>query len=104
MAEDLGSLSDRLRLTAQAAQTRHFQAADRGGLAEVTVDGRPRVAELRLHRDALSMRPDELDNMLTTVINQALQEARSATHEAILDALPSSLRQDADKAAGQARP
>src|SRR5689334_16714071 len=61
VAGQLSEMSERLRQSFDQVRAREFRASDRDGLAEVTVDGRPRVTGLRLHPDALRAGPDEID-------------------------------------------
>jgi DNA-binding protein YbaB len=96
-AEGLQSMSDDLRQATLAAQEQTFRASDDDGLAEVRVDGRPRIIDLHLHAEALRRDPDELDRLLTGLINQALTEARTATQSAIFAALPPSVRRDLEE-------
>ena len=103
IAGELGELSDRLQSAADGARSGDYRAADADGLAEVTVDGRPRVVELRLHPDALRSQPEELDQLLTGLLNDALGQARAATQQALLDALPGRLRADVEQASGGPR-
>ncbi|GAA0497352.1 hypothetical protein Ade02nite_54390 [Paractinoplanes deccanensis] len=104
VAEQLGDLSARLRYATDAAQGRDFRAADPGGLAAVTVDGRPRVIELNLHPDALRTEPDELDRLLTGLLNDALGQAREATRQAMVEALPAGVRTEVEQAAERPQP
>lgn len=96
-ADGLQSMSDDLRRVTQAAQERTFRAGDDDGLAEIQVDGRPRVLGLSLHAEALRRHPDELDRLLTGLINEALTDARTATQQAIFAALPPSVRRDIEE-------
>jgi DNA-binding protein YbaB len=101
LAGDLRALAERLRVTSDEVQsaTQHAQArvvrlGDEDGLAEVKVDGRPRVREISLSptvlRDA-----DRLDQLLTALLNRALGEARAHTQEAVRSALPPAVDQAA---------
>ncbi|MBA3916351.1 MAG: YbaB/EbfC family nucleoid-associated protein [Acidobacteriales bacterium] len=94
IASDLEDLSGRLTSAAEVAQSREYRAADPEGLAEVVVDGRPRVTEISLHPDLLRESPDEIDQLLTALLNDALGQAHSGTHDAVLDALPDEMRTD----------
>ena len=98
VASDLEDVSGRLRSASEAAQGRDFRAGDPGGLAEVTVDGRPRVTAVSLHPDALRAGPDGLDQLLTGLINGALTQARAVTRQALFDALPELVRAEVENA------
>jgi len=100
VADELGGLSSRLHSAADAAQGRNYRVGDPDGLADVVVDGRPRVVGLTLHADALRTAPDELDRLLTGVLNDALTRARAGTREALFDALPDAVRTEAEQAGG----
>ncbi|WP_433795907.1 YbaB/EbfC family nucleoid-associated protein [Actinoplanes sp. CA-252034] len=99
VAEEMSALSDDLRAATTAAHAREFHAADHDGYVEVTVDGRPRVISIRLHRDAFQLHPDDLDEMLTPLLNDVLGQARTAVRDAIFEALPPHLRTDIERAA-----
>ncbi|SNY67510.1 YbaB/EbfC family nucleoid-associated protein [Paractinoplanes atraurantiacus] len=94
ISEELAEVSARLQSTAEAAQGRDFRAADPDGRAEVVVDGRPRVVELNLRPDALRSGPEELDRLLTGLLNDGLTQARAATRQAMLEALPEQIRDE----------
>ncbi|MEU8662849.1 hypothetical protein [Actinoplanes philippinensis] len=99
VAEDMNALSDQLRDATAAAHAREHRAADHDGYAEVAVDGRPRVTAIRLHRDTPQLHPDDLDDLLTPLLNDVLGQARAATRDTILAALPPQLRTDAERSA-----
>jgi DNA-binding protein YbaB len=96
IAGQLSEMSERWRQALDEARHREFRASDDDGLAEVTVDGRPRVTGIRLHPDALRAGQDELDRLLTTLLNEALGEARTQTRAAMLDTLPGDLRREVE--------
>jgi hypothetical protein len=96
-AEGLQSASDELRRAAEQAQARSFRVADDDRRAEVVVDGRPRVLDLRLRAEALRLGPGDLDRLLTGLINEALTQARASTQQAIFGALPGPVRRDVEK-------
>jgi DNA-binding protein YbaB len=94
LAGDLRALAERLRVTSdevqsatQHAQARVVQLRDDDGLAEVKVDGRPRVREIGLSH-AVLRDADMLDQSLTALLNRALGQARAHTLEAVRSALP----------------
>ena len=64
----------------------------------MTLDGRPRAAAIRLHRDGTHLHPDDLDQLLTGLLNEALGHAREATRVAVLGSLPPRLRAKAEEA------
>lgn len=99
MADDLEGLADRLRSASETAQSQDFRAADPGGLIEVTVDGRPRVVTIRVHPDAFRDTPDLLDELFTGLLNDAIGQARAATRQALLTALPEPVRTEIQAAA-----
>jgi DNA-binding protein YbaB len=94
MADSLRATSEQVRAATREAQERTLVAADPDGWAEVEVDGRPRVREIRLSRGVLDD-ADRLDRVLTGLLNQALTQARQQTQEAVLAALPPAVRRDA---------
>lgn len=53
VADELSAWSERLQSASAEAASGEYRAADEQGLAEVVVDGRPRLIDLRLHPDAL---------------------------------------------------
>lgn len=103
IAGQLGEMSERLQQTLDEARAQEFRASDRDGLAEVTVDGRPRVTGIRLHPDAVRAGQDEIDRLLTGLLNEALGEARTQVRAAMLEALPGDLRREVDEAADGSR-
>lgn len=94
VAGGLRATSEQVQEATRQAHDRTLRVADDDGEAEVEVDGRPRVRELRLspaaRRDA-----DHLDRVLTALLNRALAQARANTQEAVLAALPAAVRRDA---------
>ena len=70
------------------------QVSDDDGLAEVSVNGRPRVRDIRLSR-AVMQDADQLDQVLTRLLNDALGQARANTQDAVLAALPADVRDQA---------
>ena len=104
VAGELEGLSRRLRSAAETAQSQDFHAADRDGLAEVTVDGRPRVTALTLHSDLLRRGSDELDRLLTGLLNDAVGQARTATRQALFEALPAPVRAEVEDAVERQAP
>lgn len=92
VAGELADLSGRLQSAAETARSQDFRAADRDGLAEVIVDGRPRVVHLALHPDVLRAGADDLDRLLTGLLNDAAAQARAATRQALFEALPEAVR------------
>jgi DNA-binding protein YbaB len=94
MAAGLRQTSDQVQAATEQAQARTLTVADDDALAEVEVDGRPRVREIRLSRDA-RRDPDRLDEVLTGLLNRALTQSRENTQEAVLAALPPAVRRDA---------
>ena len=97
VAGELDGLSERLQTATDAAHARDYRAADREGLAEVVVDGRPRVVSVTLHADALRDGPDELDRLLTGLLNDALTQARAGTRDAVFEALPAGVRTEVER-------
>jgi DNA-binding protein YbaB len=96
IADQLGDMSERWRQSLDEARRQEYRASDRDGLAEVTVDGRPRVIGIKLHPDALRAGQDEIDRLLTGLLNEALGEARTRTRAAMLETLPAELRVTAE--------
>lgn len=97
IATELGELSQRLQSAGEQAQARTFRVADPDGLAEAVVDGRPRVVELSLHPDALRAGPDGVDRLLTGLLNDGIDQARQATGQAMLEALPEQVRAEVER-------
>jgi DNA-binding protein YbaB len=95
-AEGLRDASDQVQRATQEAQAEVVKLSDENGLAEVEVDGRPRIRTVRLSFAALHD-ADNLDRLLTDLLNHALAQARSATQTAVLAALPPSVRRDAEE-------
>jgi DNA-binding protein YbaB len=95
MADGLRQTSERVQEATQQAQARTLTVAADDGLAEVEVDGRPRVRAIRLSHDA-RRDADRLDRVLTGLFNRALAQSREGTREAVLAALPPAVRRDAD--------
>lgn len=93
MAEGLRATSDQVQEATRQAQGRTLRVGD-DGVAEVKVDGRPRVQEIRLSH-AAPRDADRLDEVLTGLLNRALARARENTQEAVLAALPPAVRRDA---------
>jgi DNA-binding protein YbaB len=94
MAEGLRATSDQVQEATRQAQGRTLRVGDDDGVAEVEVDGRPRVQEIRLSH-AAPRDADRLDEVLTGLLNRALARARENTQEAVLAALPPAVRRDA---------
>jgi DNA-binding protein YbaB len=94
VAERLQATSVEVQRATQQAQARVVRLSDDDRFAEVEVDGRPRVREIRLSR-AAPHHPDGLDTLLTGLLNRALAQARANTQEAVLAALPPAVRRDA---------
>jgi DNA-binding protein YbaB len=94
MADGLRQTGEQVQEATQEAQARTLTVADDDGLAEVQVDGRPRVREIRLSHDA-RRDADRLDRVLTGLLNTALAQSRENTREAVLAALPPAVRRDA---------
>ncbi|HWS33384.1 MAG TPA: hypothetical protein VN408_11650 [Actinoplanes sp.] len=92
VTDEMAGAGDRVRAAVSAAHTTTFHVADHDGLAEITADGRPRLTGVHLHRDALHLHPDDLDHLLTTLLNEVLGEARRATGDAVFEALPQQIR------------
>jgi DNA-binding protein YbaB len=95
VAQGLRATSDEVHRATQEAQASVVRLADDDGLAEVEVDGRPRVREIRLSH-AARQDADRLDALLTDVLNRALARARANTQEAVLSALPPAVRRAAE--------
>ena len=93
-AESLRATGDEVQRATEEAQGRVVRLGDDDGFAEVEVDGRARVREIRLSYAALDD-VDRLDRLLTGLLNRALTEARADTQQAVLAALPPALRRDA---------
>ena len=93
-AENLRATGDEVQRATEEAQARVVRLGDDDGFAEVEVDGRARVREIRLSYAALDD-VDRLDRLLTGLLNRALTEARADTQQAVLAALPPALRRDA---------
>ena len=102
VAESLQATSANVQRATQQAQAETVRLADDDGLAEVEVDGRARVREIRLSHAALRD-ANRLDDLLTGLLNRALQQARANTQDAIMDALPPTLRRDVREAAEEGR-
>lgn len=94
VAESLQATSDEVQRATQEAQARIVQLSDDDKLAEVKVDGRARVREIRLSY-AAPHDADRLDTLLTGLLNRALTQARANSQEAVLAALPPAVRRDA---------
>jgi DNA-binding protein YbaB len=95
-ADELSELSAALQEAVEDARERRFAVSDPGGLAEVVVDGRPRVHEINLHPEALHGDPDDLDRLLTRLLNDALTQSRTTSGAALSAALPPSIREAAE--------
>lgn len=95
-AEGLRATSDDVHRATLRAQAEVLRLSDEDGLAEVQVDGRPRVLEIRL-RHAARHDADRLDHLLTGLLNRALTQARANTQQAVLAALPPAVRRDAEQ-------
>jgi DNA-binding protein YbaB len=89
-----------MRHAVEDAQALEYLAADPDGLAEVTADGRPRITAIRLHPDAVRDGQQHLDQLLTALINDALEQARAGSREALLDVLPAGVRDGVQQASG----
>lgn len=99
VADEMTTVSDRTQNAVRTAHAATFHTADRDGLAEITVDGRPRLTGVRLHRDALHLHPGDLDHLLTDLLNEVLSKARRATRDAVFEALPQQIRTEINRAA-----
>jgi DNA-binding protein YbaB len=95
---ELEDLSNRLTAATETALSQEFRVTDADGLAEVTVDGRPRVVGFSLHPRALDMSAEQLDQVLTALVNDALGKARSATRQTLFEALPEPVRAEVEDA------
>jgi DNA-binding protein YbaB len=95
VAQGLRATSDEVHRATQEAQAAVVRLADDDGLAEVEVDGRPRVREIRLSH-AARHDADRLDALLTGVLNRALARARANTRQAVSSALPPAVRRAAE--------
>ena len=93
VAEGLRATSANVQHAKERAQDETIRVGDDDGLAEVEVDGRARVREIRLSYGALRS-ADRLDDLLTGLLNRALRQARANTQDAVLAALPPTLRRD----------
>jgi DNA-binding protein YbaB len=102
VAEGLRATSENVQLARERAQDETVRLGDDDGLAEVAVDGRPRVREIKLSHAALRD-ANRLDDLLTGLLNRALRQARANTQDAIVDALPPALRRDVREAAEEGR-
>ena len=102
VAEGLRETSEKVQHATQQAQGETVRLGDDDGLAEVEVDGRARVREIRLGHGALRS-ADRLDDLLTGLLNRALAQARANTQEAVLEALPPGLRRDVLDAGEESR-
>lgn len=94
LAESLRVTSDEVQRATQEAQAETVRLGDDDGLAEVEVDGRGRVRDIRLSYAALRD-ADQLDRLLTGLLNRALAQARAHTQEAVMAALPADVRRAA---------
>jgi DNA-binding protein YbaB len=93
VAESLRETSANVQHATERARDETVRLGDDDGLAEVEVDGRARVREIRLSHAALRD-ANRLDDLLTGLLNRALAQARANTQEAVLAALPPGLRRD----------
>jgi DNA-binding protein YbaB len=93
VADSLRETSESVRHATERAQAETVRLGDDDGLAEVAVDGRARVREIRLSHAALRS-ADRLDDLLTGLLNRALAQARANTQDAVVAALPPTLRRD----------
>jgi DNA-binding protein YbaB len=93
VAESLHATSENVQHATQQAQDETLRLGDDDGLADVEVDGRARVREIRLSHAALRD-ADRLDVLLTGLLNRALSQARANTQQAVVAALPPTLRRD----------
>jgi DNA-binding protein YbaB len=100
VAEGLRATSENVQYATQRAQAETVRLSDDDGLAEVEVDGRARVREIRLS-PAVLRDVDRLDDLLTGLLNRALAQARANTQEAMMAALPPALRRDVIEAEAQ---
>lgn len=103
VADDLAASSARLQRAAESAQAVMYEAASPDGLVEVVADGRNRVTSLTLTAPVSGMAPGELDRILTGALNDALEQARKGSQEALLDALPDRVRRDVEESVDHAR-
>lgn len=103
VADDLAASSARLQRAAEFAQAVTYEAASPDGLVEVVADGRNRVTSLTLTAPVSGMAPGELDRILTGALNDALEQARKGSQEALLDALPDRVRRDVEESVDHAR-
>jgi DNA-binding protein YbaB len=103
VADDLAATSARMQRAAEFAQAVTYEAGSPDGLVEVVADGRNRVTALTLTAPVSGMEPDELDRILTGALNDALEQARKGSQEALLDALPDRVRRDVEETVDLAR-
>jgi DNA-binding protein YbaB len=96
VADSLRATSEEVQRATQEAQAETVRLTDDDGLAEVEVDGRSRVREIRLSYAALND-AGKLDELLTGLLNRALAQARSNTQRAVMAALPPTVRRDAEE-------
>ena len=88
VAAELQRRAADLTTAARAASGRQYQARSGDGGITVTVDGRPRVADIRITGETASSAPDGLARALTDTVNRALEDARLGTQTLLGEADP----------------
>ena len=97
VVDDLRRVGDGLQQTIDATAAQSYEAGTPDGVVRVRVNGRCRLTSLDLDPSLLRQDPGTLDALLTTTLNVALAQARAGTREALMDALPPSLRSGIDQ-------
>jgi DNA-binding protein YbaB len=103
MADDFTASSERPRRTAEYARATTYEAASVDGVVEAVADGRGRLTGLRLTGRLGTIDPEELSSLLAETMNDALDQARAGSREALLEALPERVRTDVEDAGPRRR-
>lgn len=103
MVEDLRRTSEQLQQAIDAAAERSYETASSDGTVRVKVNGRCRLTSVELSPHVRGQDPDTLDAVLTATLNEALRQARSGAQEALLEALPPSMRSGIEHTVDDAR-
>ncbi len=88
LAENLRRMGDDLRYAIDEATEGSYPAQSPDGSVRAVVNGRGRLTDLYLGPHLLQCTPDEIDRVVTEVVNRALAAARAGSQQVLLGALP----------------
>jgi DNA-binding protein YbaB len=102
LARDLEQTASTLQQAAADIAERRYEATSPDDRVRVAVNGHQRVVALYLDPSALQQDAEQLDDVLTTTLNDALEAARLGNEQSWLEMLPPKLRPAVESAMNEA--